>query len=83
LTGDDLAHGNADLLEGCPEGLGGLLALGIQLPLLGDIVEVERIGVGLVRMGGAVPHNDDVTACAQRLGKLRVAGARLRRCRGA
>ncbi len=40
-------------------------ALVVELTLLGDVVEIEWIGVGLVAMGRAVSEDDNVPALAQ------------------
>ena len=66
-----LAHRLADLARE-------RAALVVELALLGDIGEIERIGVGLILMGRAVPEHDDVPAAAQRLHRLHHAGIDLR-----
>ena len=64
-----LAHGLADRFRQCPAGV-------VELALLGDVAQIERIGVGLIRMGGAVAENDHVSALAQGVDRVRL------RCRG-
>ena len=41
-------------------------SLVIELPLLRDVFEVQRIGVGLIGMGAAVANHDHVAAAPQR-----------------
>ena len=44
---------------------GGATAGVVQVALLVDIGEIERIGVGLILMGGAMTDDNDVTTRAQ------------------
>jgi len=39
-------------------------ALVVQLALLGDVLEIQRIRVGLVGVRRTVPHDDDLAARA-------------------
>jgi len=41
-----------------------LTALVVELALLRDVADIERIGIGLIRMGCAVTYDDDVPAAA-------------------
>ena len=87
LAGDHLADRDAEFLHGRTNfpGLGS--ACVVELPLLGDVGEIERVGVGLVLMGGAMAHDDDVAATAERggpvgLGQGRQAGGQQARGQG-
>ena len=53
----EFLHGRTDFLGLGPAGV-------VELSLLGDVGEIERGGVGLVLMGGAVAHDEDVAATA-------------------
>jgi hypothetical protein len=73
LARTDLADRHARRFDRCAERLGELLALVVEFALLGDVGEVERVGIGLVAEGRAVPHEYHVSAFPQRLGeRLRV-----------
>jgi len=58
----DLADGNTGLTDGVPKCLRQRLALGVEIPLGRDVVEVERIGIGLIGKSGAVA---DRKSCAK------------------
>ena len=60
----DLADRNLQLAHVIPDRAGELATLIVELALLGDVLEIERVGVGLVAMGRAVAEDDDVTAAA-------------------
>ena len=45
---------------------GGGVAGVVELPLVGRILEIERIGVGLVGVSRAMAQHDDVAAALQR-----------------
>ena len=64
-AGDDLADRDLQLAHRVADRAGKLAALIVELALLGDVREVERIGVSLILMGGAVTDDDDVAALAQ------------------
>lgn len=49
------------------------LALFVQIPLGGDIVEIERVSVCLIGKRGAVAQNNDKAAGPQRLRDLLIA----------
>jgi len=55
LVCSELAHGVADRP-------GKRSATVVELPLLGDVLDIERIGVGLILMGRAVAEHNDVPA---------------------
>src|SRR5437667_153422 len=47
-----------------------LLALLVQVSLLGQVIEIEGIGIRLITEGCAMPDNNHVSALAQRLDEL-------------
>ena len=49
----------------------------VELALLGDISRIERVGVGLIRIGRAVAENDHVPALAQGVDPFRLRCRRL------
>ena len=53
FAGIDLSDGNAGLTKPITEGLRQRLALVVQIALGGDVVEVKRIGIGLIRKSRA------------------------------
>ena len=62
-----LADRNLGGLEGLTDRLG-IGATGVvELALLGDVVEVQRIGIGLIGVCGAVSEHDDVAAAVEQL----------------
>jgi len=42
----------------------------VKLALLGDIFQIERIGVGLIRIGRAMTENDHMSALAQGVDRI-------------
>src|SRR6516165_4770374 len=58
----DRTDRNASLTQSSPKLLGKHLALIIEVSLGRDVVEIERISVGLIREGSAVADNDHETA---------------------
>src|SRR5262249_48324712 len=78
VAGIDLADRHAALAQRLAEGFRKRLAVVIKIALGGDVLGVERIGVGLVGEGRPVPHDDDMAAGPQSGGKRFVVGGRLR-----
>src|SRR6516164_562220 len=72
LAGIDLADWNAGLTDGVAESLCQRLSLIVEIPLGRDVVEVERIGVRLIREGRPVTDHDDKSPGAQRLDDIAV-----------
>ena len=64
-AGVHLADRDLQLAHRVADRAGKRAALIVELALLGDVREVERIGVSLILMGGAVTDDDDVAALAQ------------------
>jgi hypothetical protein len=54
----------ADCVAKC---FGQLLALLVQVSLLGDVIEIEGVGIRLIREGCAMPDNNNVSARTQRI----------------
>src|SRR5262249_46059401 len=73
LAGVNLADWNASLTQSSPKLLRQHLALVIEIPLGRDVVEIERMGGGLIREGSAMPDNDNKTASTKGLRDLLVA----------
>ena len=48
----------------------------VELALLGDVLRIEGIGVGLIRIGRAMTENDHMSALAQGIDRI---GLRRRR----
>src|SRR5262249_28047478 len=72
LAGIDLADWNAGLTDGVAESLCQGLSLIVQVPLGRDVIEIERIGVRLVRESGTMTDHDDKSSGAQRLDEIGV-----------
>jgi hypothetical protein len=72
----NLADGNPDLAERVPECHSRGLALVVEIALSRDIVEVDRLGIGLVGSGGAMAKHDYKAAGAQGLHQLLIVGDR-------
>src|SRR5262249_19024278 len=71
-AGLDLADGDPELAERLANLLGFRASRVVELALLGDILEIERIGVGLVLMSGAMTEDDHVSALAHGIDPLRL-----------
>jgi hypothetical protein len=76
-AGEDLAHRNVELAHRLADGARQHAPIVVELALLGDIGEVERIGVGLILVGGAVPEHDHVSALPQRIDPFCLGGRAL------
>src|SRR5262249_35033887 len=72
--------GNTSLTQSGPKFLGEHFALIVEIPLGRDVVEIERIGVGLIREGSAMADNDDEAAGTERLRDVLVVCGGRRRC---
>ena len=66
LAGLDLADGNLQRAKRVAHRLGRGAARIVELALVSRILRVERIGIGLIGIGRAMAHDDDVAAVAQR-----------------
>src|SRR5262249_21398672 len=83
LAGKDFADRNPGLTDGVAESLCQDFALIIEISLGRYIVEVERIGVRLIRERRAVADDDDQSSGAQRLHDIAVVPGRATRRREA
>src|SRR4051794_29396761 len=72
LAGIDLADGNSGLTDRLPESLCRGLAFLVEISLGSDVVEIQRIGISLIRESGAVPDHHDKPASAQCPCNLRI-----------
>src|ERR1700722_8903835 len=79
FAGIHLADGNAGLTQRVTERLRQRLALVVQITLSRDVVEVKRVGVGLVRKCCAMTNDKDETAGAKGLCEILVIRAGRRR----
>jgi hypothetical protein len=66
-AGIDLPERHRGRLECLTGGPGVPASLVVELALLGDIVQVQRIRVRLIRVRGAVAHDDHVASRLQRV----------------
>src|SRR5262249_3741093 len=71
-AGLDLADRDPELAERLTDLLGLRAPRFIELALLGDILGIERIGVGLVLVSGAMTEDDHVPALAHGIDPLRL-----------
>src|SRR5262245_32204828 len=60
----NLADGNLELAHRLPDRPRERAALVVELALLGDVVEIERVGVGLIAVRRAVAEDNHVAALA-------------------
>jgi hypothetical protein len=67
LASVDLADRHLGLAKRLAKCLCQRLALFVEIALRSDVVEVKRIGIGLIRESGAVADDDDKIARAQGL----------------
>src|SRR5580692_12082292 len=67
FAGVDLADGNTGMAQRLAESLRQRLALVVQITLSSDVVEVKRIGIGLVGERRTVTNDKDETTGAQGL----------------
>src|ERR1700733_14194257 len=72
FAGVDLADGNTGMAQRLAESLRQRLALVVQITLSSDVVEVKRIGIGLVRVRRSMTNDKNQTAGAQGLCKILV-----------
>src|SRR5207248_10065763 len=75
----DNADGYMGLTKGIAKCLCQRLAIVVEIALSRNVVEVERIGVGVIGESGAVSDHDDKIARAQSLRDLPIVGV-CRRC---
>ena len=73
FAGVDLADRDADLTQRIPELLCKHFALVVQIPLGGDVVEIERVSVRFIGESGAVTKKNDKATGPQRLRDLLIA----------
>jgi hypothetical protein len=59
LAGENATNRNSGLTDGVAESLCQSFALVVEISLRRDVVEIERIGVGLIRECCAVANDDD------------------------
>jgi hypothetical protein len=64
-AGVDLPDRDFELVHGLPNRPREGTALVVKLPLLVDVLKMERIRIGLIRVGRAVPDHNDVPTVAQ------------------
>jgi hypothetical protein len=79
LAGKDFADRNPGLTDGVAESFCQGSALVIEVSLGRDVVEVERIGVRLIREGRAMTDDDNQSSVAQRLHDIAVVPGRVSR----
>src|SRR5262245_29201924 len=60
----NLADGNLELAHRLPDRPRERAALVVELALLGDVVEIERVGIGLIPVRRAMAEDDHVAALA-------------------
>src|SRR5262249_13586406 len=63
----DFADRDANLADCVAKRSGQLLALLVEVSLFGDVIEIEGVGIGLIREGCTMPDNNHVSARTQRL----------------
>src|SRR5262249_11936231 len=63
----DFAGRDANLADCVAKCFGQILALLVEVSLLGDVIEIEGVGIGLIREGRAMPDNNHISAGTQRL----------------
>src|SRR5262249_9697586 len=61
---------DANLADCVAKRFGQLLALFVEVSLFGDVIEIEGVGIRLIREGCAMPDNNNVSARTQRLDQL-------------
>ena len=58
----DFTNGDTKLVDCIAKLFGQLLTLLVEVPLPGDVIEIERVGIGLIREGRAMSNKNDVSA---------------------
>src|SRR5262245_31871379 len=65
IAGVDVTDRNADLTDRVAKCLRQLFALLVEIALLGDVIEIEGVGISLIRECRAMPDDNDVSARTQ------------------
>jgi hypothetical protein len=76
LADVDFADRNTDLTDGVAKSLRQHIPLVVAITLRRDVVEVKRMGVGLIGEGGAMAEDDHKSSSAQYLCDLLIIGRR-------
>jgi len=63
----DFTNRDADLTDCFAKRFSQLLALFVEIPLLGDVIEIEGVGISLIRECCAMSDNNNVSTRTQRL----------------